>query len=74
MESTFLWSDGSCNNKVVHNIDFEYHRILGNSNIKSKETEKYIFILFSNDTTSDDQNGRKRKATFEVANPGPERV
>lgn len=55
-------------------MDFEYHRILGNRNIKPKETEKYIFILFSNDTTLDDQNSEKRKATFEVANPDQERV
>lgn len=29
-------------------------------------------MLFSNDTTLDDQNGGKRKATFEVANPSQE--
>ena len=40
--------------------------MLGNRNIKPEETEKYIFMLFSNDTTLDDQNGGKRKATFEV--------
>lgn len=55
-------------------MDFEYHRILGTRNIKPKETEKYTFISFSNDTTPDDQNSEKWKATFEVANPGQERV